>query len=104
MTDDENRIAEIEGRAVSADGQVTLSEADYRTLLASRLAWKFTAKCFSIGEKPKDEVIELAAQRIARADYISSLCAMPDWDRLSEGRRDGLRRHAAAALLQNENG
>lgn len=53
MTDDEKRIADIEGRAAVHNGSVTLSEDDYRSLLVSRLAWKFTAKCFS-SRKPSE--------------------------------------------------
>lgn len=101
-TQDDNRVADIEASAIITDGKVTLSERDYRSLLASRLAWKFTAKCFSTGERPKEEVIDLAAQRIAHDDHVTSLCAIPNWDGLSEGRRDALRRHAASALLQVE--
>lgn len=50
MTDDERRIAEIEARVFlsmrDADEGV-ISKDDFKTLLNSRLAWKFTAKCFS---------------------------------------------------------
>lgn len=47
MTDDEKRIQEIEDRAIHDGGKVTLTERDFKVLLASRLAWKFTAKYFA---------------------------------------------------------
>jgi hypothetical protein len=46
-TDDEKDIEEIEARALHKDGLVTVTEADFMTILTSRLAWKFTAKCFA---------------------------------------------------------
>jgi len=66
MTPDEKRIADIEARAVIVDGKVTLTEEDYQSLIASRLAWKHTAKCFSVSEwreintAPKDDTEILA--------------------------------------------
>jgi len=47
LTADENRIAQIEARSLHHDGKVIMSERDFNVLLASRLAWRFTAKCFS---------------------------------------------------------
>lgn len=58
MTPDETRIAEIEARVrpticetwsapgrCSIEGRIT--KEDFETLLASRLAWRFTSKCFA---------------------------------------------------------
>lgn len=50
ITADEKRIAQIEARAVHDDDKVTMSERDFKVLLASRLAWKFTSKCFSVDD------------------------------------------------------
>lgn len=59
MTDDELRIAKIEARvrlsiasreATPATGSIDggiISKEDFETLLNSRLAWKFTAKCYA---------------------------------------------------------
>jgi hypothetical protein len=57
MTDDEKRIAAIKGRAIRRKGKVTLTEEDFTSLLDSRLAWKFVAKCFltraNVQESPR---------------------------------------------------
>jgi hypothetical protein len=47
LTADEKRIAQIESRTLHADGKAIMSDRDFHVLLASRLAWRFTAKCFS---------------------------------------------------------
>lgn len=54
MTDDELRAKEVEERVlanVDRDGEhLRISRADFKWLLASRLAWKFTAKCYAARE------------------------------------------------------
>jgi len=53
MTEDEHRILEIEQRVrarvlkTDANEHYLISRADFDSLLASRLAWKYTAKCFA---------------------------------------------------------
>lgn len=54
VTNDEKIIATIEARIRSTfkDGESVgeISRSDLETLLNSRLAWKFTAKCFAASE------------------------------------------------------
>jgi hypothetical protein len=73
MTNDEHIIAEIEAKVrASFDAGLTfakISRAELDTLLNSRLAWKYTAKCFSAGrEAPIEEAL-----RLANADKASIL-------------------------------
>ena len=73
MTDDEQRIAEIEAKVrLSFDANekfAKISRAELDTILNSRLAWKYTAKCFSAGkEAPIEEAL-----RLANADKASVL-------------------------------
>jgi len=53
MTDDERKAKEVEERvqATQADGDeyLRISRKDFKWLLASRLAWKYTAKCYAAG-------------------------------------------------------
>lgn len=73
MTNDEQIIAEIEAKVRgSFDANMTfakISRVELDTLLNSRLAWKYTAKCFSAGkEAPIEEAL-----RLANADKESML-------------------------------
>jgi len=57
MTDDERRIAEIEARvslSMRDNDEGLISREDFETLLNSRLAWKHTAKCFSVARDTAD--------------------------------------------------
>ncbi len=57
MTDDEQRIAEIEARvrlSMCNSDEGRISKTDFEALLDSRLAWKFTAKCFSVARDEAD--------------------------------------------------
>lgn len=48
-TDDEVRVEQIEARIKASfhNGVGTISETDFKALSSSRLAWKFTSKCFA---------------------------------------------------------
>lgn len=69
MTEDERRILLIEARVrrTFEDGDGKISKADFETLLASRLAWKFTAKCFSAAEPVQEALIREAAEHVRHA-------------------------------------
>lgn len=68
MTPDEKRAAEIEARvkATFVDGIGSISESDFKELCASRLAWRFTAKCFSVPNQAdlEQEALEGAIERM----------------------------------------
>jgi len=86
-TDDERRINEIEARvrptltaeykgtlggppgiSGSVDVHYRISQADFETLMNSRIAWKFTAKCFAAEEAtPSVEEVARAIDPIAMA-------------------------------------
>src|SRR5689334_16300663 len=59
MTPDEERFGEIEARVLPTlkNGVYSITTDDWGTLTASRLAWKFTAKAFSIPEKDMERAV-----------------------------------------------
>lgn len=53
MTEDERRIAGIEARvflSMRDTDEGRISKDDFKTLLNSRLAWKYTAKCYAVAD------------------------------------------------------
>ncbi len=61
MTDDERRAAEVEERVyatkAAGDEYLRISRDDFKWLLASRLAWKYTAKCYATTDDRRDALI-----------------------------------------------
>jgi len=55
MTDDERKAMEVVERvlATQCGEYYSISRADFKWLLASRLAWKYTAKCLATTKNDK---------------------------------------------------